>query len=349
MNDIILRCFGKGITLPKTFSLSGSNQGQRVFIFNGDADGLISQHILGLTLGQPDLRITGLKRDIQLLRKLPTLDSAQIYVMDISLRQNQAELPALLANENIHLTWYDHHDPGQSLPHPRLDLHINQAPDTCTAAIVHVTCGRKHPLWAAMAAFGDNLPATGDGLAKAAGANATESALLRESGVLLNYNAYGEEPGDVCFDPADLAQKISNFPSALDFCHEESFFQPLHAQFSADQAHFELLEIIMDTAPARAYLVPNQPWARRYMATWANERILAYPTQALALLHPREDGTYQVSIRAPRVKAGTEHSAADLAGEFATGGGRKLAAGINILPGIDLSRFLERFRFFFSD
>ena len=326
-----------------------ADSGPLIFVFNGDADGIISQTILGKVLGLPDLRITGLKREVHLLRKLPPLDSGRIHVMDISLRQNLPELPAVLKPEKIQVTWYDHHEPGEPFVHPRLELHINEASGTCSAVIVNQVFGKKHSLWATMAAFGDNLPSTAKALAAEAGANVDETSVLRHCGILLNYNAYGERPGDVLFAPAYLAQKAAACNSALDFCHEEGIFGPLNEQLAKDSMHFDGIQPLVDSDSARAFLVPDEPWARRYAATWANSQILSHPKAALAMIHPRAEGTFMVSIRAPRLSQGAGLSAADLAMEFSSGGGRRLAAGINVLPEADFTRFLNRFTSFFNE
>jgi hypothetical protein len=336
--------------------------GPRIFLFNGDADGIVAQHILGLETGRPDLRITGRKRDIELLKLAPPLEQGQLHVLDVSLRRNLDALNALLPvldRGGLRIAWYDHHDPGDPPAHPGLTLHINQAPETCTGVIVNAVLGRKQPLWAAMAAFGDNLPATASALASAGGASAHEAALLRRVGVLLNYNAYGDEPGDALFEAADLAERMAPCASALDFCWEQSILGPLAAQFDADRERFQELAPLAETPAAGAFLVPDQPYARRYGATWANERVMRNPAQALAVLHPRQDGSYTVSIRAPRDWRGGEGgdgggegegsgkgapSAADLAREFPTGGGRRLAAGIDALPADLLERFIARFQ-----
>jgi hypothetical protein len=326
----------------------GASDGGRIFVFNGDADGLIGQHILGLEEGAPDLRLTGPKRDIELLRKLPPLRGGRISAMDISLRRNLEALKVLLANSHAHVTWYDHHDPGEPFSHPDLVLHINQAPETCTAVIVNAAHGHRQPLWAAMAAFGDNLPATASALASTGGASAHEAVLLRRVGVLLNYNAYGEKGDDMLFDPADLAARMAPFRNALDFCWEESILGPLAAQFESDRDRFQALLPLASAPGASAYLVPDEPFARRYGATWANERVLENPGEALAVIHPAEDGTYKISIRAPRDAGASVRSASDLAKEFPTGGGRKLAAGIDALPADQLQRFTDRFCGFFG-
>ncbi len=331
--------------------------GARIFLFNGDADGIVGQHILGLETGRPDARITGRKRDIELLRLAPPLERGELHVLDISLRRNldalNALLPILATQEKggLRITWYDHHDSGTPPEHPGLTLHINQAPETCTAVIVNAVLGHKHPLWAAMAAFGDNLPATASALASTGGASSHEAALLRRVGVLINYNAYGDEPGDALFAADELARRLEAYPSALDFCWEPSIVAPLAEQFDADRERFLGIAPLVDAPGAGAYLVPDEAFARRYGATWANEQVMRNPDQALAVLHPRKDGTYTVSIRAPRAWRGggaTAPSAAELAQEFPTGGGRKLAAGIDALPPGQLDRFAERFKAFYG-
>jgi hypothetical protein len=316
---------------------------RRVFVFNGDADGLCAQHILFLELGAPSLRVTGLKREIELLARLPSGTGGDVHAMDISLRRNLAALAPLLALSNVKVTWYDHHEPGEPPAHPSLELHVNQAPETCTSAIVNAVYGHRHPLWAAMAAFGDNLPDTAVALATAGGASSHEAQALRRAGTLLNYNAYGELPGDQLFPAADLAQRMEAFPSALDFCWEAAVFGPLSAQFEADLEGFRSLAPLVDRPGAKAYALPDAPFARRYAATWANELALERPDEALAVLHGLSGGGYRVSLRSPR-NGGPP--ASDLAREFG-GGGRKLAAGIDALPQGDLELFLNRFSEFF--
>ena len=320
--------------------------GPHVFVFNGDADGLCGQQILFLELGRPQLRVTGRKREIELLARLPPLSGCHIHAIDISLRRNLDALAPLLAQGNLRITWYDHHEPGDPPAHPSLVLHINQAPETCTGAIVNAARGHRHPLWAAMAAFGDNLPATATALATAGGASAHEAQLLRRAGTLLNYNAYGEEPGDQLLAAADLAARMEAFPSALDFCWEPSVFGSLSAQYESDRDSFQALAALVDLPAAKAFVVPEAAFARRFAATWANDRALERPAEALAVLHAQSGGSFRVSLRAPR-EGGPFPAASELAREFG-GGGRKLAAGIDALPADQLHRFAERFGGFFG-
>lgn len=318
-----------------------------VFAFNGDADGLAAQQILGLEIGHQAMKISGTKREIELLGRLPHMAGGHVHALDISLRRNLAHLPALLANRNIKVTWYDHHDPGEPPADANLTVHVNQAPETCTAAIVNGVFGHRHPLWAAFAAFGDNLPATAAALSSAGGASSHESQLLRRAGTLINYNAYGEEPGDQLFAALDLAKRMEPHVSPLDFCWEADVFPALAAQFEADRDAFQALRPLVDAPAAKAFISPDAAFARRYGATWANERALENPEEAFAILQENGDGTYRVSLRSPR-RAGAVPAAGDLAKEFAGGGGRKLAAGIDALPPDQLDRFAKRFTEFYG-
>ena len=88
-----------------------------VFAFNGDADGIVSQHLLHLGGLTPDLRVTGLKRDIRLLQRVPDSLAAEagldLYACDINLGDNRDDLLRMLRNPTIRVTWYDHHEPGE--------------------------------------------------------------------------------------------------------------------------------------------------------------------------------------------------------------------------------------------
>src|SRR4051812_29914479 len=103
------------------------------FVFNGDADGLISQHLLELHGISPTLRITGLKREIVLLDRLSELENANIHVFDISLDVNRSALMRLLEKPGIQVTWFDHHESGILPDSPRLKATISNARGTCTA------------------------------------------------------------------------------------------------------------------------------------------------------------------------------------------------------------------------
>ena len=91
---------------------------------------------------------------------------------------------------------------------------------------------------------------------------------------------------------------------------------------------------------AGVYLLPDAAWARRVSGTFANDLATREPDRAHAVLVPGANGGYAVSIRAPRA---APTGCAALAREFATGGGREAAAGIDRLPAEEVPRLIERF------
>ena len=72
--------------------------------------------------------------------------------------------------------------------------------------------------------------------------------------MLINYNAYGEKPGDRLFEPADLASRMASTASALDFCWEAAIVAPLAAQFDADRERFQELRPLVESPGANAFL-----------------------------------------------------------------------------------------------
>ena len=65
-------------------------------VFNGDADGLCALHQLRLVTPVESALITGAKRDIALLQRVPALAGDRVTVLDLSAATNRAALVALL-------------------------------------------------------------------------------------------------------------------------------------------------------------------------------------------------------------------------------------------------------------
>ncbi len=333
------------MTLPMDSALLSA-----IFAFNGDADGIISQHLLMLSGIKPAQRLTGLKRDIRLLRHVadpaPDQGALALYVCDINLSDNRDDLLRLLQNPTTFVTWYDHHEPGEIPASPQLRTRISTSRGTCTGLLVHADLlahGRgQDPRWAAIAAYGDNLPEAAEALLEPLGVSAVDRASLREAGTLLNYNAYGEGPTDVLYQPHDVAERMARFSDPLAFIRESGLIEPLRAQLAEDEEAMGGVTETSGCVGAALYTLPGTGWARRVGSTFANRAALADPGRAVAVLHPLGDGSYQVSIRAPRGRP-TAPAAASLAGEFPSGGGRALAAGINRLPADQVEAFTRRF------
>ena len=76
-----------------------------------------------------------------------------------------------------------------------------------------------------------------------------------------------------------------------------------------------------------------------------NDLAKQFPDRAHALLVDMGDGNYRVSVRAPYNR---KDGADELCRQFAGGGGRKAAAGINALPQDSLATFIDRFKLQFG-
>ena len=67
-------------------------------VFNGDADGICALIQLRLVEPRPDATlVTGVKRDIQLLGRIPGEDVDRVTVLDISYDKNRGDVDRLLA------------------------------------------------------------------------------------------------------------------------------------------------------------------------------------------------------------------------------------------------------------
>ena len=305
-------------------------------VFNGDADGLCALHQLRLAVPAASALVSGPKRDIALLERVDAAAGDRVTVFDVSLDRNRAALERLLAR-GVAVQWFDHHHPGAIPSHPLLEAHIDTAPETCTSAIVDRHLGGRFRAWAVVAAYGDGLARTAGALADAVGLGEGDRATLRALGEDLNYNAYGDTEADLCVAPAALYRELAPHESPLRFAAEASVVAKLRERRLADLAAARAV------APYRdgILVLPDAAWAHRVSGTLANELAEREPGRAHAVLVASADGSYRVSIRAPHA---TPAGCAALAREFATGGGREAAAGIDRLPAADLARFVERFR-----
>jgi hypothetical protein len=68
------------------------------------------------------------------------------------------------------------------------------------------------------------------------------------------------------------------------------------------------------------------------------------PARAHAVLTEKANGNYLISVRAPLNK---KTGADELCRQFATGGGRAAAAGVNDLPADQLNYFIDTFKQFY--
>jgi hypothetical protein len=314
-------------------------------VFNGDADGLCALHQLRLADPQDSTLITGVKRDIALVKQVQAQPGDAVTVLDISLDKNRGALVSVL-EAGATVRYVDHHFPGDIPQHDRLTTHIDTAAETCTGLIVNGLLEGAHLPWAVTAAFGDNLFVAANAAAAPLNLGAGELDQLKELGTLLNYNGYGSSLEDLYFPPANLYKRLQPHADPFTFIYEDEAFVTLREGFSSDHAR------AVSIAPERChdriaiFVFPNDPFARRVSGVYANELAQQNPGRAHALLSELSDGAFLVSVRAP---LSNRTGADDLCRQFETGGGRKAAAGINRLPADALERFAEAMAAQFGD
>lgn len=313
-------------------------------VFNGDADGICALQQLRLQEPRDACRVTGLKREIDLLRRVEAAAGDEITVLDVSLDKNRDALADVL-ERGARVFYADHHYPGEIPEHDLLDCHIDVAADTCTSLIVNRWLDGAQWRWAVVGAFGDNFDPAARALGEAGGLDVADLEKLQQLGICLNYNGYGFELDDLLYHPAELFALVHAHADPLDFVENEQGYSKLLGQYRDDMARANGSTPQAETPDGAVYLLPNEGWAKRIVGVMGNDLAKQYPQRAHALLVDMGDGHYRVSVRAPYAR---KDGADELCRQFDGGGGRKAAAGINALAQAELARFIELFNLQFG-
>lgn len=312
----------------------------RYDVFNGDADGLCA--LLQLRLAQPAeaTLITGVKRDIELLAQITAQAGDQITVLDISLTKNRSALDRLLA-QGASVFYVDHHQAGEIPHHAQLKTLINTDANSCTSLLMDDYLAGQYRAWAVVGAFGDNLIAAAEQVARSLSLTRTQLASLQQLGVYLNYNGYGSCLTDLHFAPDTLYRAARLYASPLTFMNEQPhIYEQLMTGYADDMTQALAIKADYQSTSSAVYSLPDTAWARRVSGVFSNELANQHPNRAHAVLNVTLQGDYQVSVRAPLTnKTGAD----ELCSAFVTGGGRKGAAGINHLPVDCLPDFINAF------
>lgn len=311
-------------------------------VFNGDADGIIA--LLQLRLSQTEEQpkestlITGVKRDISLLKQVDVNTASTVTVLDISLEKNNDALIQLLENK-VNVFYVDHHRTGDIPASTYLTTLINTDANTCTSLLVNNYLKGEFVTWAIAAAFGDNMEASAQALAEQNNLTQTQQSLLKELGVYINYNGYGRDVEDLHFHPTDLVTKLVNYVDPFALINEQgSVFTQLKEAYLADMNQAKNADVLVENERFKAIELADAPWARRVSGVFGNELANISPDKAHAVLTLNADSSYTISLRAP---LNNKQGAGDVCASFPTGGGRAAAAGINALPQEMLSDFFD--------
>lgn len=306
-------------------------------ICSGDADGLFALRQLRLDNPVESILVTGIKRDVGLLERVRAGDGDQVTVLGIALGPNREALMQLL-DAGATVTWYDHHATGPIPEHPRLKAHIDTGAETCTSLLVDARLNGRFRAWAVAAAYGDNLPRPAERLAAALSLSAVQRAQLRLLGEAVNYNAYGDTESDVRIRPAALSRWMAHYANPFDLIANSPIVLELFELRRSDLARARTETARLEDARFTMVMLPDAPWSRRVIGTFADELAESDPPRANAVLKELPDGDYTVSVCAP---VATPHGADTLAREFG-GDGRAATAAIDRLPMADVPRFVAR-------
>ncbi len=297
-------------------------------VFNGDADGLCSLHQLRLEYPLDSVLVTGVKRDVALLGRVSAQRGDSVTVLDVSVASNRAALSALL-ERGVTVQYFDHHFAGELPAFANLQAAIDTSPEVCTGMLVDRYLEGRRRIWAVVAAFGDNLAQPASALALSLRLDSGVQAALRELGENLAYNAYGDSERDLIMHPAELYRTISRYADPLRLLQQERLLERIGAIRRDDLIKACEVEPECMLKRTTVYILPDAAWSRRVRGAFANHLANRFSGLAHAVLTFNAQGGYTVSVRAPIAKP---IGADALCRAFATGGGRRGAAGINDLP-----------------
>lgn len=281
----------------------------RWFAYNGDADGICSMVQWGLIHGIDGHRITGVKRDIELLKRLNPREGDEIIVMDISLARNHEEAKEF-ANLGFDITWFDHHLAGEKIE--GINANIDTSSNVCTAKLVEKFLGKSSD-WAEVALHGDGLSL-----------HSTKPE-LKELGELLNYNGYGADLGDLHFHPDELMQLCLEAKNPQTFLQSPAF-RALKEGFESDISKANQIE-----KRDGYFLLPNESWARRVVGVMAHR--INEESEGPHVIAIDKGNTLQISLRG-------RNGIGELCAKFG-GGGRATAGGIDNLPKSEITALMN--------
>jgi hypothetical protein len=315
-------------------------------VFNGDADGIIA--LLQLQLANPikSIKITGVKRDISLLKQVDVRAGDKVRVLDISMEKNTDALSKALTI-GAEVFYVDHHRTGKIPQSDNLEAHIDLDANTCTSLIVSELLNKEFHLWAITAAYGDNLFAKADSEADILGLTLAQKEQLKALGTYINYNGYGSEVSDLHYPPADLFELLLPHVSPFNVINESnSVYHKLANAYKEDIALAHAAEVLFDSNIAKVVLLDNASWSRRVSGVFGNDLANQSPNKAHAVISYNKQGGYTVSVRAPLAN---KQGADVVCTQFTTGGGRTAAAGINHLEKSELEDFISVLTDYYSD
>jgi hypothetical protein len=313
-------------------------------VFNGDADGICSLVQLRLSSPKNSKLITGVKRDISLLKKISPIKQDSVTVLDISMKKNYQELVDFL-ELGVKIFYADHHQSGDLLSHENFRSHINQSSNICTSLIINKYLSGKYQEWAIVGAYGDGMDKSARIIADKADLSKDDRAQLRLLGECINYNSYGASEMDLLYHPSLLYQLLKRNHNPFNFIsNEASVYNKLLDSYRSDISKAKDVSPEIENDNVSIIIFPDELWSRRIIGVYANLLMYSDKNRAHALMILNKNRDYLVGVRAPY----NNKSGADMLCSMFGGGGRRGAAGINNLPKQDKNNFIKEFKRQFS-
>ena len=312
-------------------------------VFNGDTDGIFARHQLRLAIPLDTVNISGVKRDVNLLRHVKPAKGDLVTVMDISHAKNRKDVLRILES-GARVEYFDHHDPSELIDHPNITYHIDTDPHMTTGRIVDSHVNGKNHIWAVATAFGDNHFDLAYELATAEGLDHEKTKLLKEIGLAINYNSYGKTEKDLFAAPLLVSEMLEDCGEDVFAISEHEIFSTLVSNFRSDMSTASCQEPYSIHEKGVIYKFPDEEWSHRIMGTFGNHLVNSNKDLACAIAVTNSDKTYRVSVRS---SLNNPYGAGNLCKAFG-GGGREKAGGINNLEERDLDKFKNEFGKVFS-
>jgi len=313
-------------------------------VFNGDTDGIFAWHQLRLAHPREAKIVTGVKRDVNLASRVDSKEGDLVTIMDVSHAKNRKDVQRILDSGAI-VEYFDHHDPKELIEHPNITYHINTEPNISTGLIVNTHVKGQNRLWSIATAFGDNHIDLAMNMAKSEDLSDEQVLILKQIGLVVNYNSYGQTVDDLFFSPEEIAEAARACgPDIFNFLEQGDIFSTLLENFNADMSSAVCQEPFSISENGVIYTLPNEAWTHRIMGSFSNHLVSTNKDLACAIAVLNSDGTYRISVRS---SINNPYGAGNLCGKF-DGGGREKAGGINNLSASDMNAFKEEFEKVFA-
>jgi hypothetical protein len=177
-------------------------------------------------------------------------------------------------------------------------------------------------------------------MAKSENLNEEQTTLLKQIGLVVNYNSYGQTADDLFFSPEEIAEATKACGSDIfRFTEQSDIFSTLLENYEKDMSTASCQEPYSISDKAVFYTLPNEGWTHRVMGSFSNHLVSSNKDLACAIAVLNSDGTYRISVRS---SINNPYGAGDLCKKFG-GGGREKAGGINNLDASELDNFKEEF------